>query len=154
MSDSNRTFDVAVIGGGAIGLAVGWRAAQRGLRVAVLERGEPGGGTSRVAAGMIAPVAEADPVERSLMAPQSGQRRACIRSSCTSSPRLLDATLAFCECGTLLAARDGDEAEALERELAMRDRLGLPVTRLRASEARAARAGAGAGAAAWRSRCR
>ena len=39
-------------------------------------------------------------------------------------------------CGTLLAARDADEAEALGRELAMRTRLGLAVTRLRASEAR------------------
>jgi glycine oxidase len=39
-------------------------------------------------------------------------------------------------CGTLLAARDADEAEALGRELAMRTRLGLSVQRLRASEAR------------------
>jgi glycine oxidase len=39
-------------------------------------------------------------------------------------------------CGTLLAARDRDEAEALDRELAMRDQLGLAASRLRASEAR------------------
>ena len=39
-------------------------------------------------------------------------------------------------CGTLVVARDRDEAEALERELEMRARLGLPVRRLRPSEAR------------------
>ena len=39
-------------------------------------------------------------------------------------------------CGTLLVARDRDEAEALERELAEREALGLPVERLLASEAR------------------
>ncbi|MDQ3725485.1 MAG: FAD-dependent oxidoreductase, partial [Actinomycetota bacterium] len=32
-----------IVGGGVIGLACAWRAAQRGARVAVLERAEPGG---------------------------------------------------------------------------------------------------------------
>ena len=45
---------MAVAGGGAIGLAVAWRAAQAGLRVAVLERGRLAGGASSVAAGMLA----------------------------------------------------------------------------------------------------
>lgn len=53
-----RSFDVVVVGGGAIGLSCAWRAALRGARVAVLERGEPGCGASRVAAGMLAPVGE------------------------------------------------------------------------------------------------
>jgi len=53
-----RSFDVAVVGGGVIGLACAWRLAQGGAEVAVLERGEPGGGASRVAAGMLAPIGE------------------------------------------------------------------------------------------------
>jgi glycine oxidase len=53
-----RSFDVAIVGGGVIGLSCAWRLAQRGARVAVLERGEPGGGATRVAAGMLAPVGE------------------------------------------------------------------------------------------------
>lgn len=53
-----RGFDLVVVGGGVIGLSCAWRAARRGARVAVLERGEPGEGATRVAAGMLAPVGE------------------------------------------------------------------------------------------------
>ena len=53
-----RGFDVVVVGGGVIGLGCAWRLAQGGARVAVVERGEPGGGATRVAAGMLAPVGE------------------------------------------------------------------------------------------------
>ena len=53
-----RGFDVVVVGGGVIGLSCAWRLAQRGARVAVVERGEPGCGATRVAAGMLAPVGE------------------------------------------------------------------------------------------------
>jgi len=51
-------FDAVVVGGGVIGLSCAWRLAQRGARVAVVERGEPGCGATRVAAGMLAPVGE------------------------------------------------------------------------------------------------
>ncbi len=53
-----RGFDVVVVGGGVIGLSCAWRLAQAGARVVVVERGEPGGGATRVAAGMLAPVGE------------------------------------------------------------------------------------------------
>ena len=135
MSNATRSFDVAVIGGGVIGLAVAWRAAGKGLRMTVLERGEPGGGTSHVAAGMIAPIAEANLVERSLLRLTLASARhypafvAELAEASGGDPGYLS-------CGTLLAARDSDEAEALDRELAMRTQLGLAVRRLRASEAR------------------
>jgi glycine oxidase len=53
-----RSFDAVVVGGGVIGLACAWRAAQRGASVAVLERSHPPAGATRVAAGMLAPVGE------------------------------------------------------------------------------------------------
>lgn len=53
-----RSFDAIFIGGGVIGLACAWRAAQRGARVVVLDRGEPPAGATNVAAGMLAPVGE------------------------------------------------------------------------------------------------
>ena len=56
-----------VVGAGIVGLACAWRAAQRGLSVLVLERDEPGAGASGVAAGMLAPVTEADFGEERLL---------------------------------------------------------------------------------------
>lgn len=52
--------EVAIIGGGVIGCAIAWRLGQAGLRVMVIERGEPGREASHAAAGMLAPLAEAD----------------------------------------------------------------------------------------------
>ncbi len=60
-------LDAIVVGGGVIGLACAWRAARRGLRVRVLERDQPGAGASGVAAGMLAPVGEANWGEATLM---------------------------------------------------------------------------------------
>jgi glycine oxidase len=52
------SYDVVVVGGGAIGLCCAWRTAQRGARVVVLDRAQPPAGATRVAAGMLAPVGE------------------------------------------------------------------------------------------------
>lgn len=46
-------YDVAVIGGGAIGCAIAWRAAQAGLKVVVLEQSVLGAGATQAAAGML-----------------------------------------------------------------------------------------------------
>ncbi len=124
-----------VIGGGVIGLAAAWRLAARGVQVLVLERGEVGRGTSHVAAGMLAPVAEADPREQALLrlgieaAHSYPDFVAELEGSSGLDPGYL-------RCGTLIAARDRDEAESLERERKIRRRFGLEVMRLRPSEAR------------------
>jgi len=136
LPNRSSSFDVAVVGAGVIGLAVAWRAAQRGLKVIVLERGaEPARETSSVAAGMLAPISEALATEVALM--RLGL--ASVNAYPEFVEELHDATgmdTGYLRCGTLLAARDGDEAEALERELALRERFGLAVHRLRPSEAR------------------
>ncbi len=125
-----------VIGGGVIGLAAAWRLAERGASVVVLERGRAGSGTSHVAAGMLAPVAEADPYEEPLLrlgidgAHDYPQFIAELRERAGVDPGYL-------QCGTLMVARDRDEAESLEREHHVRQRLGLEVLRLRPSQARA-----------------
>jgi glycine oxidase len=51
--------DVIVIGGGIIGLSIARALAKRGVKVGVLEAGEPGQGASTAAAGMLAPQYEA-----------------------------------------------------------------------------------------------
>jgi glycine oxidase len=127
--------DVAVVGGGVIGLAAAWRARQRGLEVVVLDRGDFGAGASRVAAGMLAPVAEADLQERALLALNLESARRWP----SFADELRDVTgvdVGYRECGTLLLARDRDEAEHVERERDVRERMGLRVERLLGSEAR------------------
>jgi len=49
---------VVIIGAGVAGLGLGWRLAQAGAEVTVLERAQAGHGASWAAAGMIAPVGE------------------------------------------------------------------------------------------------
>jgi glycine oxidase len=55
---SSRVADVLIVGGGIIGCTIAWRLAQAGMKVTVLDRGEPGGEASSAAAGMLAPVGE------------------------------------------------------------------------------------------------
>jgi glycine oxidase len=130
-----RRFDVAVVGGGAIGLAIAWRAVRHGLRVVLLERSTVGGGASWVAAGMLAPVAEVRLTELPLL--KLGVASALAYPSFVAE--LVQQTgidPGYERVGTLVVARDADQAEALERELEVRRRLGLDVERLRPSQAR------------------
>ncbi|RIK90381.1 MAG: glycine oxidase ThiO, partial [Proteobacteria bacterium] len=55
----NDRADVVVVGGGVIGCAVAWALAREGVAVAVLERDSVAAHASSVAAGMLAPFAEA-----------------------------------------------------------------------------------------------
>jgi glycine oxidase len=133
--DTTPSPDVVVIGGGVAGLSVAWRAAEGGRSVVVLERDGLAAHASHVAAGMLAPVTEADAGERALL--HLGRRSAAAWPDFAA--RLAEAAGAdpgYRRCGALVVARDRDEAEALERELALRRELGLDVARLRPSEAR------------------
>lgn len=49
-----KSSDIIVVGAGVIGLSIAWTLRKHGLRVQVLERGEPGREASYAAAGMIA----------------------------------------------------------------------------------------------------
>ncbi|ONM49520.1 glycine oxidase ThiO [Nocardia donostiensis] len=57
---------LAVVGGGAIGLAVAWRAAESGWRVTLFDPA-PGSGASWVAGGMLAPLSEGWPGEDAVL---------------------------------------------------------------------------------------
>lgn len=127
--------DVAIVGGGPIGLATAWRAAQRGLRVCVLDAGEPG--AWHVAAGMLAPVAEANFGEDALL-DLNLRAAAGFPAFCAELAEASGVDPGLRRSGTLVVARDRDEAEALDRLLAFRRRLGLGVERLLPTAARRA----------------
>ena len=135
MSTQSEQYDVAVVGGGVIGLAVAWRAAQRGLRTLVLDAGEDG--AWRYAAGMLAPVTEAEFGEQALL--DLGLRAAAgFPDFCAELERASGRDPGLRRTGTLVVARDRDEAEELEQLYAYRQKLGLAVERLRPSQARRA----------------
>jgi glycine oxidase len=128
---------VIVIGGGVIGLAVALAARERGLAVTVLERERVGAGASSVAAGMLAPVAEAEFGDAAALVLRLGLRSAEMWP--VFAARLEEVSgeeVGYRRAGTMMVARDEDEARELERQIAFRESLGLETVRLLPSEAR------------------
>ncbi|MEM1944811.1 MAG: glycine oxidase ThiO [Nitrososphaerota archaeon] len=58
---------IAIVGGGIIGLSIGWYLASRGEKAVVYERGLVGRGATWASAGMLAPNLEAEPSEEKLL---------------------------------------------------------------------------------------
>ena len=120
-----KSHDVAVVGGGIVGLACAWYAARRGMSVVVLERDRLGAGASQVAAGMLAPVTEADFGEDELLELNLAAAEAW--------PGFADELAiasglgcGFRETGALVVAADRDDAEELLRLAGLHAALGLP----------------------------
>lgn len=128
--------DVLVIGGGVIGLAVAWRAAQRGLEDIVVVDPSPGHGAAGVAAGMLAPVTELqygeEPLLRLGMA--SNERYAAFAAELTEASGGEDT--GYRRCGTVAVALDSDDRAELRELHAFHERLGLDSTWLTGREAR------------------
>jgi glycine oxidase len=103
-----------VVGGGVIGLACAWRLAQRGARVAVVERGEPGCGATRVAAGMLAPVGELTFGEPELMELTLEAARLYPEFAAELEAASGEST-GYEQLGALHVALDRDEAAQLRR---------------------------------------
>lgn len=130
----DRSPDLLVVGGGVIGLACAWRAAEAGLETLVVDAG-PAERASEVAAGMIAPVGEAIWGEEALL-------EAALASAASwpaFAAELEEASsreVPYRRCGALHVALDRDEAAELRRVHGLHERLGLPAAWLRASECR------------------
>jgi glycine oxidase len=137
MGDS-QSADVIIVGGGIIGLAVAWRARQRGMDVTLLERDLAGAGTSRVAAGMLGPVAEVEFGAAGQRLLDLGLRSAELWPTFAAElEATVGSSIGLLRTGTMLVARDEDDARELERQLHFRRSIGLTVSRLLPSEARA-----------------
>lgn len=129
-----EVVDVAVAGGGLIGMGVAWRCAQRGMSVTVVDPA-PGTGASYAAAGMLAPVAEVTYGEERLL------------ELCRTSLARFPAFVAQLEqvtgidvglhtAGTVVVGFNADDVTALEQLRAYQEELGLDVRRLTGSQSR------------------
>ncbi|MFI7386866.1 glycine oxidase ThiO [Streptomyces sp. NPDC049813] len=120
---SPEATDVLVVGGGIIGLVTAWRAAQRGMSVAVVDPA-PGGGAAQVAAGMLAAVTELHYGEETLL----GLNVASARRYPQFAAELSEASgqdLGYRACGTLAVALDADDRAHLRELHALQRRSGL-----------------------------
>ena len=128
--------DVAVLGGGVIGLSIAWRAAQAGLAVTVIDPA-PGRGATHAAAGMLAPVAEVSWGEDALLRlglAAAERWPAFARDLTEATGRDLD----YARSGSLIVAVDPSDHAWLIELFEFQTRSGLPVTRLRSRECREA----------------
>jgi glycine oxidase len=125
-----------VIGAGLIGLSCAWRARQRGLSVLVVDRADRlCAGTSGVAAGMLAPVTEADfgeegPLRVNLAGRERWPAFAAELEEVTGLPT------GYRDSGALVLAADRDDAEALRRLHDFQRSLGLSAEWLTPSRCR------------------
>ncbi len=126
---------IAIVGGGIIGLSIGWQLLRRDVKVSLYERDTCGRHASRVAAGMLAPYAEVGFEDVELM--KFGEE------SLRLYPRFLDelsedcsTVPAFNRCGTLLVGIDRDDTEYLRRLYNFREELELTVKMMTGSKAR------------------
>jgi len=129
MNQTSDRADVAIIGGGVIGLAVARALALRGVRdILLIERNSLGGESSRAAAGMLAPQAEANRAHEFFdLTCRSRDMYPAFAAALLAETGIdieLDTT------GTLyLGFTDADELE-LERRYQWQSQAGLPIVKL------------------------
>ncbi|HWF16750.1 MAG TPA: glycine oxidase ThiO [Acidimicrobiales bacterium] len=129
------TPQVHVVGGGVIGLACAWELSRNGHDVTIVAPAPGRDGASWVAAGMLAPVTEAQFGESALTALLlEGSRR------WPAFAATLESTSGHCigydTTGTLTVALDASDRASLDDLLAYQHSLGLLATRRSATECR------------------
>ncbi len=119
-----RGYDLVVVGGGIVGLSCAWRAAQAGGSVLCVERDELGAGASGVAAGMLAPVTEADFGEEELLR-LNLESRELWPGFAAELEELTGMPTGYADTGAMVVAVDRDDAEELRRLHEFQRGLGL-----------------------------
>ena len=126
---------IVIVGGGICGLGIGWRIAQAGRKVTVIDRGEAAKAATWAAAGMLAPQAEAEHGEEALLP--------LALESCEMWPEFAaelhyetNIDPDYRRHGTLVVSSDRDDMEYLQNRLNYLKDLGLNIEWLSGYEAR------------------
>jgi len=126
---------VVIIGGGIIGLSLGWQLLRKSVPVTIIERDVAGHSASWASAGMIAPHAEAGFEDLDLLRLD--------RASLKAYPQFLDElkedshqTVELDTRGTMIVSLDRDDTEWLRRLYDFREVLGLRVEWMGGTRAR------------------
>jgi len=124
-----------IIGGGIVGLSIGWQLTRKGRNVEIYDKGEAGKGAAWVSAGMLAPQAEMGFEEIELF-------KLC-RHSLELYPEYLSILkddsgidVQLDRSGSLMTGFNRDDSERLRRLYEFRDKVGLPVKWITGTEAR------------------
>ena len=102
-----KPFDIAIIGAGIVGAACAWEAVRARLKVAVIDRGPVGGGTTGSGMGHIVVMDDSD---AQLALTNFSQR--IWRELATDLPDDIE----YDECGTLWIGTDDDDMDAIARK--------------------------------------
>ncbi len=128
------TTDVLVVGQGVVGAIAAWRARVAGLTVMCLDP-QPGDGASYAAAGMLAPVTEADFAEHDLVRLNVASAAAW-PAFAAEGEHTSETDIGFRTSGILTVAYDAGDAQELLRLRDMQRRWGLEAHELTIAEAR------------------
>ena len=126
---------ILIIGGGVIGLGIGWQLAKAGSAVTIYERGQAGRGASWAAGGMLGPIAEAHSDELTLLK-LSNQSLARYPEWAEELETETGMSIGYRAEGTLIIAIQPEETYQLEHTYAFQQDLGLNVEWLTGQEAR------------------
>jgi glycine oxidase len=120
--------DVVVVGGGVVGLSVAWRLAGTGREVVVFDPA-PGDGASWAAAGMLAPVAEAEPTHPALarLGLASLARWPAFAAELAAAAGV---EVPLSQAGTLVVGVDDDDRRIVDDLAELHRSLGLGSTRV------------------------
>src|SRR6266550_4172740 len=130
-----KTADVAIVGGGVIGLAIGRALAQRGVReMLIVERSSLGAEASSAAAGMLAPQAEADAADEFFQL--CCQSRDLYPTFAQSLQEETGIDIELETSGTLYLAFSEEDERELEKRYEWQTAAGLDVEKLSGDSAR------------------
>ncbi|MHB8263171.1 MAG: glycine oxidase ThiO [Acidimicrobiales bacterium] len=127
-------YDIAIAGGGIIGLSIAFMAIEAGRKVAIIDPA-PGRGTTWVAAGMLAPVTEAyygEEPELHLSLAASGRWPSFAEALKQESGH----DLGYRQVGTMVVAADNDDRTFIRNLFEFQESMQLDVQWLKPSEAR------------------